>query len=111
MRVNRGKPFRVDQDMNPIRGGEAIVEILNIAVTSGGWTAVQLPATLNLACKSVLAKLKAGTAWRLSYLATGARYITITNEVSIDLVQDQAAILFYAQSVAATGILEVVLLD
>lgn len=110
-KVNRGRELRLDQNMNKINGVEAIIDILNLDVNNSTWTAVQLPNTLGVACKTVVAKLRAGGAWKISHESDGSTYLTVASDISINLVQDKNATLFYAQSAAASGVLEVMLLD
>ena len=110
-RINRGKPLRVDPNMVPLGGGQAIVEILNLDVTNLAWTPVRLPNVADLACKAFFAKLRGGGAWRLSHLAAGARFLSIAKEFAVDLVQDRNALLFYVQSIAASDVFEIMFLD
>ncbi len=103
--------YRRDPDGIPILGGSRISDILNVALTSGGWAAVTLQDILRMACKSFVAQMRDGTPWKLSPFSDGTRYATIQQSLTIDLAKGQGETLFYAQSSEATGTIEVILLD
>lgn len=103
--------YKKDSAGNVIQSGQSIVDILEVAVTSGTWTAVQLGGADQMACKSALAAMRDGTNYKISHLSNGARYKTIRGSFSLDIAKERGAVLFYVQSIAASGTLEVVLLD
>jgi len=111
-RVNRGTPYRYDQQMVPIPGGSAIIEVLNVAVTNGAWTAILMPNRVaESACKSIICKMRVAGTWQLSHLATGARYYSVgTQPLAMDIAKDRAEVLFYVNP-GADGVFEVILLD
>lgn len=103
--------FKRDAAGAIINAGQSIVDILNTAVTDATWTAITLPATSGLGCKSILASMRDGSNWKLSHLSAGTRYKTIFGSITIDIAKENGERLFYAQSSGATGTLEVILLD
>lgn len=94
-----------------ISGGSDISDILNTAVESGTWTAVELPTEGQIACKGILAGMRDGSNWKLSHLSDGARYRTVAGTFAMDIAKGIGKRLFYVQSVEASGTLETVLLD
>jgi hypothetical protein len=104
-------PFKRDASGEVINAGQSIVDILNSALTSGVWTPVGLSGVDKMACKSILAGMRDGSNWKLSHLSNGARYRTVRGTLSIDMAKEKEEVLFYAQSSAASGTLEVILLD
>jgi len=103
--------YKRDPDNIPILGGSVISDVLNVSLTSGTWTAVALQDELRMACKSIVAKMRDETDWKLSHLAAGTRYATISGNLTLDIAKARGEVLFYAQSSEATGVLEVILLD
>ena len=111
MKVNRGQPYRGDQNSFPIPGGSVISDVLNIAVTNGAWTPIPLTVASKLACKSIICKMRVAGTWQLSHLATGARYYSVgTQPLAMDIAKDLGEILFYVNP-GADGVFEVILLD
>ena len=90
-------------------GGTSIHDILNTTVNSTSWTPITVP--IDTKCHSILAGLRAGTSWKLSHLATGARYKTIKGELSFDISMRMLDTLFYAQLASGADVLEVILLN
>lgn len=103
--------FKRDAAGEVINVGQSIVDILNSAIASGTWTAITLPKTDGLGCKSILAGMRDGSNWKLSHLSNGSVYKTVRGSLSIDIAKENEERLFYAQSTAASGTLEVILLD
>jgi len=103
--------FKRDTAGEVINAGQSIVNILNSALTSSKWTAITLPDTNQLACKSILAGMRDGSNWKFSHLSNGATYKTVRGTLSLDIAKEKEERLFYAQSSGASGTLEVVLLD
>ncbi len=94
-----------------IPGGSDISDILNVAVESGTWTAVEIPSTGEIACKAISAGMRDGSNWKVSHLSDGSRYRTIRGSLAMDDAKGIGERLFYVQSSAANGTLEVILLD
>lgn len=106
-----GLPFKRDSAGKIIRSGQSIVDILNVSVTSGAWKVIRLSNVNQMACKAILVGMRDGSNWKISHLVAGTRYKTIRGSLSIDIVKEKSSVLFYVKSVAATGTLEVILLD
>ena len=104
-------PYKKDSAGNTMRIGQSIVDILNSALTSSAWEPISLSNVDRMACKSILAGMRDGSNWKLSHLSDGARYKTVRGTFSLDIAKEKEGRLFYAQSSAASGTLEVVLLD
>lgn len=104
-------PYKKDSAGNTMKIGQSIVDILNSALTSAAWTPITLPNTDRLACKSILAGMRDGSNWKLSHLSNGATYRTVRGTLSLDIAKEKEERLFYAQSSAASGTLETILLD
>jgi hypothetical protein len=102
------KAYPLDPNLREIRSVQTIPDILNLAISSAGWTAVQLPA--GVACKAVLMQTRDGSAWQMSHLEAGTRYMTVGTSLGIDLAGKDEAILCYAKGTTSTT-LEVVFLD
>lgn len=94
-----------------ISGGSDIPDIINQAVESGTWTAIDLPSDGQLACKGISAGMRDGSVWKVSHLAAGTRYRTIRGTLALDIAKGSGETLFFVQSIAANGTLEVILLD
>lgn len=92
-----------------ISSGTKIVQILNVSVSDGAWTAITLGATDS--CRAVEIGLRSGAGWKLAYESTGAAYRTIGENISIDIVKSGGDILLYAQTASGNDTLECVLLD
>ena len=108
---SEGRSFVVDANGFPIPGGSAIVDIQAVPVTNGTWTTVALLDVVNMACKSVLGKMRAPGTWLLSRVATGATYITMgPDPFWMDISKRQGEVLFWVNP-TTTGTFEVMLLD
>ena len=92
-----------------VASGTKIVQILNVAVDDSSWTAIDLGATDN--CRAVDAGLRSMASWKLAFEATGAKYRTVSKNISIDIVRSYGDTLFYAQTTSGNDTLECVLLD
>jgi len=103
--------YRADPSGVPILGGSIISDVLIVNIAVATWTAVTLQDVTKMACKSIVAKMRDGTDWKLSHLAAGTRYATIAGNLTLDMAKGRGEVLFYAQSSEATGVLEVILLD
>jgi len=109
MATQQGTAYRQDPNLVPIPGGSTIADILNESVDNSSWTAITVPS--GLSCKSIAAALRDGTSWKMSHLSNGARYVTVEGSLSLDLAKTSGETIFYVQSVAASGTLEVLLID
>ena len=108
---SEGRPFVVDANGFPIPGGSAIVDIRVVTVPNGTWTTVALLNVVNMACKSVMCKMRAPGTWLLARVATGATYITLgPDPLYLDISKRQGEILFWVNP-TTTGTFEVMLLD
>lgn len=113
-RQQRSKPYRRDPDNLKIDGGSEFVAILEFALTSGAWTEVVIPATPNdLGCKAFLAHERGGGDWRVGITDTPATHFTVRKglPLSANIARQHGETIFWAQSVSASGTLEVILLD
>jgi hypothetical protein len=95
--------------MIPILDGSQVSDVLNVAVTNAAWTAITLAA--GTSCKKIVAKLRDNSAWRVSAILLGTTYLTVVDKLELNIAKTAGQVLFYAQSVAANGTLEVLLED
>lgn len=101
-------PFRRTENGENILGTQKIVGISEVAITTGGYVAVNVPS--GVACKAVLAKTRDAENWLLSNVSAGTTYMTITSPLSVDIVGRAGETLFYAKA-TTNGTLEVIFLD
>lgn len=88
-----------------------IYDILTKSLTNGTWVAVTVPALKG--CKKAMAKMRDNSAFKISLNSTGKPYMTILANTLFEFPMnaDASTTLFYAQSSAASGSLEVLLAD
>lgn len=103
------KPLRRDKYNAPIGGGSEIASISTVSCASGTWTLVSIPTTKQ--CKSLLMKMRDHSDFKVSISALGTTYITIEGYLAIDIVKTSSQFVAYVQSSAASGTLEVMLLN
>lgn len=92
-----------------VASGTKIVQILNVSVSDGAWTAITLGATDS--CRAVEAGLRSGGSWKLAFESTGAKYRTVTRDINIDVIKSAEDTLFYVQTTSGNDTLECTLLD
>lgn len=92
-----------------VAGGTRVRNILNVSVTDAAWEPIPLGA--DDGCRSIVAALRTGAAWKLSHLSDGARYVTVQSSVAIDIIRDNSQILFYVQTASGNDTLECLMLD
>lgn len=109
MPTTQGSAYKLDPNMIPIPDGSQISDVLNVAVTNAAWTAITLAASTS--CKKIVAKLRDNSAWRVSAILLGTTYLTVVDKLELNIAKTAGQVLFYAQSVAANGTLEVLLED
>lgn len=89
-------------------GGTRIPGILNVTVEDDEWIAIDTGALEP--CRAILARLRSGNTWKLSHVSDGAEYYTVTLNIAIDIIKDEATTLFYVQTVSGQDVLECILL-
>lgn len=98
-----------DPNGSTIMAGEGIDSVVNVALTSGAYASVAVPA--GAACKGFVAKTRSGQGWYLATAASPTTYYSVTSTLAMDLVADAAEVLFYAKSINATDTLEIILVN
>jgi hypothetical protein len=96
--------FDKDAGGNIIPGGSRLLEIQNVAVTNGAWTAI----TPTTAGKGFVARLAAGGPWSLSLVSGGTTYLTVAVGLSVNLSIQPNKVLFYVNP-GTTGTLQILI--
>lgn len=102
-------PYRADANSRVIPSGQSIRDITNTTIADDSWTAISMSSDIN--CKSILVVTKGNVVWKISHLATGARYLTVRAPLAINIAGIPSEVLFYAQSESEDQVLEVLFLD
>ena len=99
------KAFKYDVYGHPIFSGTEII-VDNFGLTSSTWVSI------SAGCKSILAKARSGSNFKISDASDGTDYITVIGSISIEVNgTSNNTTLFYAQSVDVTDTLELIYTD
>ena len=112
MAVNYNKftAYRLDERGRVIHSAVSIVEIQEVSIVDSAFTLITIPN--DVACKSLLVKIRGGGTWLLSLDIGGSTYLTVSfNHLSLDIAGAPGEALFYAKSASGSKTLEIMYID
>jgi len=101
------RPYSIDPNGRAVRASRIIEDVLEIAITAGGWVAVNVPA--DIYTKAVYITTRDGADFNLSNESDGDGYATLNSGFGIDLAKKPEENICYVRGTSTTT-LEVILL-
>lgn len=101
------RPYKIDPNSRTIPVGRYIDDVLEVAITTGGWVPVTVPT--GIYTKAIYITTRDGANFNLSNEPDGDGYATIPSGFGIGLASDSEEIIFYAKGTSSTT-LEVILI-
>lgn len=97
------RDFRRDGAGHPIAGGTATL-IANRTINDSDWKPIKMSS--NQACKQYLVRERDSEVWKMSMVADGSVYFTVSGSIAKETSRVPGDLLFYAQMASGSGTLE-----